>query len=231
MAEPGGFALLSALWLGILTSISPCPLATNVAAIAFIGRRFGNPGRVFLSGLLYTLGRTVSYLLVGMLLVTSLLAAPVVSVFLQTYMNKLLGPILIVVGMVLLEMIQWNLGGGGVGEGARKRADSLGIWGAALLGFLFALSFCPVSAALFFGSLLPLSIQNDSAFTLPFLYGVGTGLPVLLFAAVIAAGVGSVGRVFDRITQFEFWGRRITGGVFIVIGIYLVFVHVFGWGG
>jgi cytochrome c biogenesis protein CcdA len=224
-----GMALgfVSALWLGILTSISPCPLATNVAAIAYIGKKVSEPRLVFLTGALYTIGRTLSYLLVGTLLVTSLLSAPVLSNFLQNSMNKLLGPILIVVGMFLLELISFQLAGGGIGEKTQKRAEAMGIWGAAFLGFLFALSFCPVSAALFFGSLVPLSVQYESQFLIPFLYGIGTGLPVLVFAVAIATGVGTIGRIFDRMTQFEVWGRRITGTVFILVGVYLSLVHIF----
>ncbi|MCA9415809.1 MAG: sulfite exporter TauE/SafE family protein [Candidatus Omnitrophica bacterium] len=225
----GGFALgfFSALWLGILTSISPCPLATNVAAIAYIGKKVSHPKLVFLTGALYTVGRTLSYLLVGTLLVTSLLSAPVLSEFLQNSMNQLLGPILIIVGMFLLELISFRFTGGGIGEKTQKRAEAMGIWGSAFLGFLFALSFCPVSAALFFGSLVPLSVQYQSYFLIPFLYGVGTALPVLVFAVVIATGVGTIGKVFDRMTQFEIWGRRITGTVFIFVGIYLSLMHIF----
>ena len=158
---------------------------------------------------------------------TSLLSAPVLSNFLQNSMNKLLGPILIVVGMFLLELISFQLAGGGIGEKTQKRAEAMGIWGAAFLGFLFALSFCPVSAALFFGSLVPLSVQYESQFLIPFLYGIGTGLPVLVFAVIIATGVGTIGKVFDRMTQIEVWGRRITGTVFILVGVYLSLVHIF----
>ncbi len=227
MAEGIALGIFSALWLGVLTSISPCPLATNVAAIAYIGKRVSHPRLVFVTGVLYTVGRTLSYLLVGTLLVTSLLSAPILSEFLQNSMNQLLGPILIVVGMFLLELISFRFTGGGFGEKTQKRAESMGIWGAAFLGFLFALSFCPVSAALFFGSLVPLSVQYQSYFLIPFLYGVGTALPVLVFAVAIATGVGTIGRVFDRMTQIEVWGSRITGTVFIMVGIYLCLVHIF----
>jgi len=163
----------SAFWLGILTSISPCPLATNIAAMSFIGRKVGNPRQVFLTGLLYTLGRMATYLSISMILVGSLLSAPVVSQLLQKYMNKLLGPILILVGMFLLEMLEFQLRGSGVGEKTRARVEGWGIWEAGILGILFALSFCPVSAALFFGSLIPLSVIYESGVFLPGLYGVG----------------------------------------------------------
>ena len=165
----------SAFWLGILTSISPCPLATNIAAISFVGRRVESPFKVFLAGLLYTAGRALTYLVLGVLLVFSLLSAPYVSHLLQKYMNKALGPILILVGMVLLELISVSFSGPGVSEKMQKRVEVLGMWGALLLGVIFALSFCPVSAALFFGSLIPLSLRCESGVILPSAYGIATG--------------------------------------------------------
>ena len=178
--------VVSALWLGILTSISPCPLATNIAAISYIGRRVGSPRQVLLSGMLYALGRSLAYLALGMLLVASVLSIPQLSLFLQKYMNKLLGPILIVVAMFLLGLIQLNITGPGVSDTMQKRVDALGMWGALVLGILFALTFCPVSAALFFGSLIPLSVKVGSGVALPGVYGIGTALPVLAFAVLIA---------------------------------------------
>ena len=120
----------SALWLGILTSISPCPLATNIAAISYIGRKVGNSRQVFLTGLLYTLGRTAAYLALAVVLVASVLSVPQIAMFLQKYMHLVLGPILIIVGMFLLGLIELNMGGKGMGEGLQKRVDAMGIWGA-----------------------------------------------------------------------------------------------------
>ena len=186
-----GFA--TAVWLGLLTSISPCPLATNIAAISYIGRRVGSPRQVVLTGVLYTLGRTLAYVVLGALLVASVLSVPQLSMFLQKYMNKLLGPLLILVAMFLLDLIQLRASGAGMSEGMRKRVDALGLWGALPLGVVFALTFCPVSAALFFGSLIPLAVQARSSLVLPGLYGVGTAVPALAFAVLIAAG-SQVGR-------------------------------------
>jgi cytochrome c biogenesis protein CcdA len=217
----------SALWLGILTSISPCPLATNIAAISYIGRSVESPRRVLLNGLLYTLGRTITYLVLGVFLVFSLLSAPYVSNALQTYMNKILGPVLILVGMFLLELIRLNLGSSGLKPAISSRADRMGMWGSAILGMGFALSFCPVSAALFFGSLIPLALTNNSSVLLPTLYGIGTAVPVVVFAVLVALSAHSVGKVFNRINHIERWARRITGVVFIGVGLYLTLVYVF----
>ncbi len=220
-------ALGSAIWLGILTSISPCPLATNIAAITYIGRQVDSPRKVLAAGLLYTLGRTVTYLVLGILIVASVLSIPELAMFLQQNMNKFLGPILIVVGMFLLELISIDLTRGNIGAGMQGKADRFGIWGAGLLGLLFALSFCPVSAALFFGSLIPLAVNSQSSIVMPTVYGVGTALPVIAFAFVIALSARMVGVIFDRLKTFEKWARRITGVVFIAVGIYYVLTYIF----
>jgi len=225
----GVFALglVSAFWLGILTSISPCPLATNVAAVSFIGRRVGSPRAVLLSGLFYTAGRTLAYLAIAILLVAGLLSSVTVSFYLQKYLNRALGPILILVGMVLLDLIPLRFSIFAPGEKTQRRIERLGIWGAALAGIVFALAFCPVSAALFFLGLIPLALRHQSSVLMPSAYGVGTALPVLVFAFVIALSAQSVSKLFNRLTQLDLWARRVTGVLFILIGIYysLVFIY------
>jgi len=223
-------AAFSAIWLGILTSISPCPLATNVAAISYVSRRVDNPGKVLLHGLLYIFGRTLTYAVLGVLLVSSLLSAPALSHVLQKYMHLALGPILILVGMVLLELISFPLPSFGGGGKMQDRIDALGAWGALLLGILFALSFCPVSAALFFGSLLPLAVQHKSGIVLPVLYGIATGLPVALFSLIIAFGLQRLAEAYKVLTGFEKWARRLTGVLFIGIGLYYSVTKIFGVG-
>lgn len=221
-------AVVWAFWLGILTSISPCPLATNIAAISFVGRRVGSPFRVFLTGLLYTSGRTLTYLVLGVLLVSSLLLAPTASHMLQKYMNKLLGPLLILVGMVLLELIQIKFSGSGVSEKMQRRVEAMGTWAALPLGVLFALSFCPISAGFFFGGLITLALQHESGFIIPAAYGIATGLPVLVFAVLIALGAKRLGQAYDKLVAFERWARRITGLTFICVGIYYCLSQIFG---
>jgi len=217
-----------AFWFGVLTSISPCPLATNIAAISFLGKQVERPRRVFLGGLLYTVGRTAAYVVLGVIVVGGLLAAPAVSEFLQKHMNQILGPVLIVAGMFLLELLSLRIPGlGKTGERVRIRAAAGGLWGALPLGALFALSFCPTSAALFFGSLIPLSIRENSTVGMPLVYGIGTALPVFVFAVLVALGTQQVGKAFNRLTQFEKWARRITGVIFIVVGVYFTLIYVF----
>jgi cytochrome c-type biogenesis protein len=218
---------LSALWLGILTSISPCPLATNIAAISYLGKGAQDTKTVFASGFLYTIGRTATYLVLAVIAVTSVLSLPELSFFLQRYMGKLMGPILIAVGLVLLEVVRLPSFGVTIGEKLQARAQRGGMWGAGALGMLFALSFCPTSAGLFFGTLIPLAIDSKSVLVLPGLYGLGTALPVFAFAVLIALGAKSVATVFQRLSALEVWARRITGTVFILIGIYFCWTYIF----
>ena len=219
---------VSALWLGVLTSISPCPLATNIAAISFIGKRVGRPLSVVLSGLLYALGRTAAYVALAVVTVGGLLAIPAVSDFLQTYMNKLLGPVLIVAGVLLLELVPLSFSTSVSSERAQRLAEKGGLLGAGLLGILFALSFCPISAGLFFMSLLPLALKHESHLLLPSAYGIGTALPVVVFAIAIALSARSVGKMYGALQKVERWARRITGGLFVLVGVYYCLLYIFG---
>ena len=222
-------AMFSALWLGILTSISPCPLATNIAAVSYIGKNVTCPYKAVFSGFLYTFGRILSYVLVGVLIVAGLLSVPAIANFLQQYMGVILGPILIIVGIILLGILKLSFSAGVTGGNIQEKASKFGMLGAMLLGILFALSFCPVSAALFFGSLISLSLEHNSRVTLPLLYGIGTGLPVIIFAFIIAFSMNSVGKAYNSLVKFEFWMRKITGTVFILAGIFYVATHIFGF--
>ena len=218
----------AALWLGILTSISPCPLTTNIAAISYVGRRVEKTRRVLFAGLLYTLGRSLAYLAVGILVTKGLLSIPGVSNFLQKYLSLIIGPVILLVGVLLLDIIKFGFGGKGMGTALQARIDTMGVWGAGLLGFLFALAFCPTSAGLFFGGLIPLAVKNNSAVLLPLLYGVGTALPVIGFSLLLACGAHLVGAVFNKLTVIELWVRRITAAVMIFAGIVLILKNNFG---
>ncbi len=215
-----------AFWLGVLTSISPCPLATNLAAISYMGRDVNSPRRVLFAGLLYMLGRVLIYVTLASLLVASVLSTPTVSLWLQSNLNKFLGPLLILVGMVLVGLLSLGLSGGGISDALRQRIDRLGLAGAVILGAVFALSFCPVSAALYFGSLLPLAVRAESTLLIPAVYGLGTALPVFAFAFLLMLGTKQLGAAFNRLTQVEWWVRHGTGGAILLLGVYLTLHHV-----
>ncbi|MDP2755715.1 MAG: aromatic aminobenezylarsenical efflux permease ArsG family transporter [Nitrospirota bacterium] len=221
------FLLASAVWLGILTSVSPCPLASNIAAVSFISRRITQRNTVFLSGILYTLGRSLTYIVLGVLIVKTLVDVPILSDFLQRYVNKILGIVLILVGMVLLDLLRIPLPIPSVSENVAKKLVEKGTLGSLLLGVVFALAFCPVSAALFFGGLIPIAIKAKSGVGLPMIYGIGTGLPVLLFASLVAAGAGYINNLYHRIAKIEFYTKKVTGIIFILVGIYYALTYIF----
>lgn len=238
----------AALYLGVLTSISPCPLATNIAAISYVGRKVGNPRSVMLAGLLYMLGRCLLYVSLAALLAATAMSIPAVSVFLQKYMHLVLAPIFLLLGMFLVGLITTNFGGSGVSEGMQRRVDTMGVWGALLLGILFAVSFCPTSAAWFFGLLalimgseagaittlltrvginLPEASLPGGALVLPFVYGIGTALPVIVVAFLLAYSVESIGKAYNILSKVEWWARQSTGWVFILAGVYFSLKYVF----
>ncbi|MCX7718596.1 MAG: aromatic aminobenezylarsenical efflux permease ArsG family transporter [Candidatus Sumerlaeaceae bacterium] len=217
--------LASAFWLGLLTAISPCPLASNIAAITYVSRHVGDTRRVFLAGLLYMAGRAAAYVLLGALLVWGLLQVFDAATGIQRVMNVVFGPLLIVMGLLLAGLLPVSFSFGIGSEAARKLAERAGALGPAILGFVFAMAFCPVSAGLFFGSLIPLSLQHQSVMMLPTAYGVATALPVAGFALAVALGANALGKTFNKVTQFEAAARRVTAIVFIGVGV----LHILRW--
>lgn len=224
-----GFA--SAFWLGILTSISPCPLAINVAAISFLAKKIIHPRTVFFFGLAYTLGRILAYVFLGGIIISSFLSVPVLANFLRNYMNKVFGLIMVFTGLVLLDVLKLKFSGFTVSSRQQNRIAGSGIMGSFVLGMIFALAFCPVSAALFFGSLIPIALKYKPGTMLIFVYGLGTGLPVLLFALAIALGVKTLSRWLKRLSGLEYYMRRITGAIFILVGLYYIGVYLLKIGG
>ena len=224
MMEGSLSALMTAVWLGILTSVSPCPLASNVAALSYLSKNVESRGAILTSGISYVLGRVVAYVGVSALLVAGFLSIFSLSHFLQTWTNRVIGPVLIFLGLVLLDLIRFPTISIGPGERLEHLARR-GYPGAAALGFVFALSFCPISAALFFGSLIPLSIDQGSRIFLPALFGVGTAAPVTVFAVMIAFGARSIGKTYERITLFAMWAKRITAIVFLLAGLYYLLTY------
>ena len=218
----------SAIWLGILTAISPCPLATNIAAISFIGRKAGQKDHVLGSGFLYSLGRTAAYVILGLIITGGMLGRADLSRFLQKYMNEALGPIMIILGLVLLGWIGSSASMTLGTETLKSKAEKGSIIWALPIGSLFALSFCPVSAGLFFGGLIPLALKQESIFLIPIVYGIGTALPVVIFAFIMAYSSSFLGKAFNVLTHIEVWVRRIAGAAFILAGIYYCLTHIYG---
>lgn len=221
-------AALTALWTGVITSVSPCPLATNIAALTYISKHSGSHRLAVLAhGLLYALGRALVYVAVGFLLVKSLLSAPSFSFFMQKYGGQALSPILVLAGMYMLDMFGRGFEGFSFFDLSRFKAKA-GALSSLLMGVLFALAFCPISAALYFGVIIPLAAANAAPFSLPLLYGLGTALPVIGLAVALDFGLKKISAVTGLAGKFERYAKPATGWVFIAAGVYLGLKYIFG---
>jgi len=228
LANNTEFPLLTALILGLMTAISPCPLATNISAIGYISKDLQSKKKVFYNGLLYTLGRAISYTVLGIILIVILKEGASVFKIQKAISNNgeyFLGPILIIIGIFMLDIIKLNFSFMGKlsskMEGKSKKGSS---WGALLMGIVFALAFCPYSGILYFGALIPLSVSTSGGYFLPLVFAIATGLPVVLFAWILAFSLSSVGGFYNKIKIFEKWFRRVVAVIFIVVGFYYVWL-------
>ena len=220
--ENSSVPVITAFILGLLTAVSPCPLATNITAIGFIGKDIENRHRIFINGLLYTLGRILTYTVLGFILIPILRKGAsmfAVQKAVSQYGEILIAPLLIVIGIYMLDLIKLNIPKISInGEYVKKRTK--GSWGALFLGIIFSLAFCPSSGIFFFGMLIPLSAAEAGGYLLPVVYAIATGLPVILVAWVLAYSVAGLGKFYNRIQVFEKWFRKIVAILFIAVGIY-----------
>ena len=221
-------AAWAALALGVMTAVCPCPLAGNLAAMSYLGRRVGSPRRALVAGLAFAAGAALAYTVLASVTVSGLAAVPAVAGFLERTMNRILGPILILVGMVLLELVRPAFRVSAVGPKVQERAERGGLVGAGLLGVALALSLCPSTIGLFFFTLVPLAVEHRSRVVLPIVYGVGTAIPAVAFAVLVAYGAKQVGQAFNRLSQVERWARRVAGAVFVLVGVYYSLTYIFG---
>lgn len=213
---------LTAFLLGLLTALSPCPLATNIAAIGFIGKDIEDRKRIFRNGLLYTLGRILSYTLLGVILILVLKEGA--SMFgiqktIGTWGELLLGPLLLVIGLFMLLGDRINLpqfGFKGNAEGLAKK----GRWGALLIGILFAMAFCPTSGVFYFGMLIPMSATATAGYLLPVIFAIATSIPVLAVAWILAFSVQKMGNFYGKMQKIQKWMKHIVGILFLLVGIY-----------
>jgi cytochrome c biogenesis protein CcdA len=217
--------ILAAFALGLLTAIAPCPLATNVTATAYIAKTITNRKKVLFSGLLYTLGRVFSYTLIGGIIYFGASKFQIAKLF-QGNGEKYIGFVLIIIGLIMLDVIKPNfINGGNFTDKLSERFKTKGLLGSFLLGSLFALAFCPYSGALFFAMLIPMTLSADAGLALPVVFSFGTGLPVILFAFVIAFSLEKLGMYFKAITKVEKVMRFVAGLVFILTGLYYINIY------
>lgn len=217
---------LSAFVLGLMTAISPCPLATNITAIGFVSKDIDNRNRVFINGLLYTLGRAISYTTIALIIYLGMDQLQFSGYF-QRYGEKVLGPLLIIIGLFMFGVIKLNFPGISKLTSNMENKTKWGFFDTLLLGMIFALAFCPYSGVLYFGMLIPMTVSSISGLFLPFVFAIATGIPVVLFSWVLAFSIGSVGNIYNRIKLFEIWFRRIVAVLFILVGIYYMIRNFF----
>lgn len=217
-------ALLAAFFIGLMMAISPCPLAQNITAIAYVSRKIDNSRHTIAVGVLYTLGRMATYIGLASLIVFLGLNIQVISLSLQEYADKILGPLLIIIGLVMIEAFRFAMpGGGGRLRAMSERLAERGFLGSFFLGVVFALTFCPFSAVLYFGMLIPLALAAGDPIIIPAVFAFATGLPVILFSFVLVYSVSRVAIMMNRIKVVEKWTRNIVGVVFIAVGLYYTF--------
>lgn len=212
---------LSAMVLGLMTAISPCPLATNITAIGFISKDIEDRRRVFMNGVFYTLGRAISYTVLPLIFFFGADQLKF-SGFFQRYGEKVLGPILIFIGLLMLDLIRLKFPGVTRLTSKMESKTKWGYFDSLILGMVFALAFCPYSGVLFFGILVPMTISSASGLYLPFVFALATGIPVILFSWLLAYSIGSIGGVYNKMKNFEIWFRRVVAVLFIGVGIYYI---------
>lgn len=224
LLDGNNMPILTAFLLGLMMAISPCPLATNITAVAYIGKDIENKKIVFLNGIIYTLGRAISYTVLGVLLFFGASKFQVASFF-QGNGEKILGPLLLIVGILMLDIIKINFPGLGKVTDKFQNTDKKKGWISALLmGIVFALAFCPYSGVLYFGMLIPMTISSASGLFLPLVFAIATGLPVIIFAYLIAFTLSGVGTAYNKIKIFEKWFRKVVAIIFILVGFYYIYI-------
>lgn len=226
LLENSSMPFFTALVLGLMTAISPCPLATNITAIGFIGKDIENRNRVFVNGLVYTLGRAITYTLIALVIFLGANQLSMSGIF-QKYGEKIIGPMLIVIGLFMLDILKIKFPGLGALTERFEKKGKKSYWDVLLLGILFALAFCPYSGVLYFGMLIPMTISSASGLYLPVVFAIATGIPVIIFAWLIAFTISGVGVFYHRIKIFEIWFRRFVSVIFIGVGVYYVITIYF----
>ncbi|MBL0257470.1 MAG: sulfite exporter TauE/SafE family protein [Bacteroidetes bacterium] len=220
LAQNRSTPMLAAFGLGLLTAISPCPLATNITATAYIAKTITDKHKVLLSGILYTLGRMFSYTLLGAVIYFGTSKFQVAKLF-QGNGEKFIGPIMILIGLIMLDVIKLTfIAQGNLTSRLSERFKDKGLLGSFLLGVIFAMAFCPYSGALFFAMLIPMTLSASAGLALPVIFSLGTGLPVVFFAFIIAFSMEKLGRYFKAIQKVEKVMRMVAGVTFLITGLY-----------
>lgn len=215
--------IVAAFFIGLMMAISPCPLATNITAIAYSSKRIKNSRYTMLVGFLYTLGRMFTYIIIASAIVWFGVNTQAISLFLQEYGEKILGPLLLIIGIVMLDIVKFNvIKTSDRLKQLKEKLANKGLLGSFLLGVIFALAFCPFSAVLFFGMLIPLALQSGDGLIIPAVFAFATGLPVIIFSLILVKSVSKLGNIMNKVGTFEKWMRKIVAVIFILVGVYYI---------
>lgn len=226
LADNSSWPILTAFVLGLMTAISPCPLAANITATAYLSKDIGEKYQVLFNGLFYTLGRIFTYTMLGLVFYFGASQFQIAKL-LQNIGGMWLGIALVIIGILMLDVIKWNIPGiKGFGSKLEQKEGKKSYWDAFLLGLLFALAFCPYSGILYFGGLIPITIASPSGLLLPPVFAIATGLPVIIIAWLLAYSVGNVGKFYNKMNAFQKWFKRIVATIFILVGIYYIIISI-----
>jgi cytochrome c biogenesis protein CcdA len=216
-------ALVAAFFIGLMVAISPCPLATNIAAIAYISKKINNRKNILITSIVYTLGRMFTYVSLTSLIVYIGVNVQTISLFLENYAEKILGPLLVFVGLVMLNFIRLpSFKGSSKLDKLKEKLTEKGYLGSFLLGIIFALTFCPISGVLFFGMLIPLSLKISDGLIIPSVFAFATGLPVIILSSILAYSISKIGKIIHNLQILEKYIRYVVAVVFILIGLYYI---------
>ncbi|MFC2124328.1 aromatic aminobenezylarsenical efflux permease ArsG family transporter [Bacteroidota bacterium] len=227
LLENSSFPFFTAAILGLMTAISPCPLATNITAVGYISRDISSRHKVFLNGIIYTLGRALSYTALAVILYFGADQFSISGLF-QQYGERIIGPLLIIIGLFMFGILKVNIPGLGLSNKEKQGNGQKSYWDVLLLGILFALAFCPYSGVLYFGMLIPMTITHPSGLYLPVIFALATGIPVIIFAWFLAYSVSGIGSAYKNVKVFEQWFRKIISILFILVGMYYILTVWFG---
>ncbi|MFC1741903.1 aromatic aminobenezylarsenical efflux permease ArsG family transporter [Nanoarchaeota archaeon] len=219
--------IVAAFFIGLMAAISPCPLATNITAIAYASKKIDNSKHTIIVGVLYTLGRMLTYVLIASAIVWFGLNTQAIALFLQRFGEKLLGPLLLLIGIVMLDVIKFRfLKSNDWLNNLKEKLAKKGFIGSFLLGVIFALAFCPFSAVLFFGMLIPIALRAGDGLVIPSVFAFATGLPVIIFSFILVYSVSKLGNIMGKMQTFEKYSRKVVAGIFILAGLYYVGIMV-----
>lgn len=226
LADGSNWPVLTAFVLGLMTAVSPCPLATNITATAYLSKDIGVKHRVLLNGLFYTFGRMFTYTMLGLIFYFGASQFRITQL-LQNIGGIWVGIALIVIGVLMLDVIRWNIPGmGRLTSKLEKKEGQKTYWDAFLLGLFFALAFCPYSGVLYFGGLIPLTIASPSGLLFPPVFAIAIGLPVIIIAWLLAYSISNIGKFYNKMSIFQKWLKRIVAAIFIIVGIYYIITNL-----